>query len=87
MDSAQLGFSYYFHDEGRHGHRAADEVVLRRWLCSRGGGGYALDATTFRGMVLGHLRAKHGGTTATVIADIQQCTDELIAYIERRILG
>jgi len=86
MDSAKLRFSYYLRNEGRQGNRAADEVVLRRWLCSCGGGGYALDATTFRGMVLGHLRAKHGVTTATVIADIQQCTDELIAYIERQIL-
>src|SRR5262249_12308649 len=87
MDSPELRFSYYLRNEGHHPHRAADPVLIRRWLCSCGGGGFALDFTTFRDMVLGHLRAKHGGTTATVIADSQQCTDELIRFIERRILG
>jgi hypothetical protein len=87
MDSAQLRFSYYVHNEGRHRYRSADQVVIRRWLCSCGGGGYALDATTFRDKVLAHLRAKHGSTTATVTADSQPCTDHLIAFVERKTLG
>jgi hypothetical protein len=87
MDTAQLTFGYYFHHEARHRNRCEDRVVIRRWLCSCGGGGYALDATTFRDIVLGHLRAEHGGTTATVIADVHDCSDELIRFIERRILG
>jgi hypothetical protein len=84
---AQLRFSYYLRNDGSRRHRGADQVVIRRWLCSCGSGGYTLDATTFRDMVLSHLRAKHGSTTATVTADSQPCTDRLIAYIERKILG
>ena len=87
MDAAQLRFSFYLRNEGRHRHLGADQVVIRRWLCSCGGGGYALDATTFRDKVLAHLRAKHGSTTATVIADTQPCTDRLLAFVERQILG
>ena len=87
MDSAQLRFSYYFQNEGRGPHRSGNRVVIRRWLCSCGSGGYAIDATTFRDMVLAHLRAKHGSTTASVTADSQPCSDRLIAFIERRILG
>ena len=86
MDTAQLKFSYYLHNDGSRRHRGADHVVIRRWLCSCGGGG-ALDATTFRDRVLAHLRAKHGSTTPIVTADSQPCTDQLVAFIERKILG
>jgi hypothetical protein len=61
--------------------------VFRRWLCSCGQGGYSLDAATFQDVVLDHLHATHGGAAAAVDADVRHCTNELLAFVERQILG
>ena len=87
MDTTHLRFSYSHRNVGRHRYHSADHVVIRPWLCSCGGGGYAVDATTFRDTVLADLRAHHGSTTATVIADTQPCTDHLIAFTECKMFG
>ena len=78
---------FYVYDRAPDGPRSADEIVFRRWLCSCGQGGYALDAATFRGLVLSHWQATHGRAPATVVADLRPCTDELLAFVERQVLG
>jgi hypothetical protein len=85
--TALITFSYYVYDEECRAPRSADEIVFYRWLCSCGQGGYALDAATFRRDVLGHWQAIHGRAAATVVADLRHCTDELLAFVERKILG
>jgi len=86
MHDAHLKFSYYMTDEadGRSGLR--DSVVFRRWLCSCGGGGYAIDAATFRRAVLAHVRSRHG-TNTTVVGDRRRCSAELLAFVEHQTLG
>jgi hypothetical protein len=85
--TALITFSYYVYDEACRAPRSADEIVFYRWLCSCGQGGYALDAATFRRCVLSHWEAIHGRAAATVVADLRHCTDALLAFVERQILG
>ena len=87
MGTLHIRISYYVHDEACNPPRSADEIVFRRWLCSCGQGGYALDTATFRGRVLDHLHATHGRAAATVHADVRHCTNDLLAFVERQILG
>src|SRR6266550_4141803 len=84
--TARITFSYYVYDEAPGAPRSVDEIVFRRWLCSCGQGGYALDAATFRARVLSHWHATHGRAPATVVADLRHCTDELLAFVERQVL-
>ncbi len=65
----------------------ADRIVFTRWLCSCGSGGFALDTATFRRQMLSHLEARHGNTNANVVGNVRTCSPELIAFIERQILG
>jgi hypothetical protein len=87
VNDADLTFSYYISDRtgGRPG--SADDIVFTRWLCSCGAGGYALDTTTFRREVLTHLRSRHGSTSVRVVGNVQRCSPDLVAFIERQILG
>jgi hypothetical protein len=87
VEPVQLRFSYYVSDATCRPPRSADEIVFRRWLCSCGQGGYALDAATFRDAVLSHLRARHRRARASVTGEIRHCTDELLALVERQVLG
>jgi hypothetical protein len=87
VNDAEMTFSYYISDGAPGNPRSADEVVFTRWLCSCGSGGYALDTATFQRQILSHLRSRHGITIATVVGNVQRCTPELLAYVERQILG
>jgi hypothetical protein len=87
MDDARMTFSYYVTDDALDAPRSANDVVFTRWLCSCGGGGTALDSTTFQHEVLSHLRSRHGGTRASVVGNVRQCSPALLAFLERQILG
>jgi len=86
MNDAHLRISYYVSDQADGGPVSMDQVVFRRWLCSCGGGGYAIDAATFGREVLTHVRSRHG-TNTTVVGDRRRCTAELLAFVEHQTLG
>lgn len=82
-----MTFSYYVSDEAPEHERFVHNVVFTRWLCSCGSGGYGLDTATFWLQVISHLRVRHGGPNAAVVGNIQRCTAELVAFVERQVLG
>jgi len=87
VESVHIRFSYYVYDEAYRIPRCADDIVFRRWLCSCGQGGFTLDAATFRAMVLNHWQTTHGHAPAMLVADLRHCSDELVAFVERQVLG
>jgi hypothetical protein len=87
VNDARMTFSYYVSDHTLGTPRSADDTAFIRWLCSCGSGGYALDIATFAREVLSHLRYRHGSTIATAVGTVERCSAELLAFIERRILG
>jgi hypothetical protein len=87
LDSVHIRFSYYVYDQACRAPSSADDIVFRRWLCACGQGGFTLDSATFRDVVLKHWQSTHRHAPAILVADVQHCSNELIAFVERRVLG